>query len=65
VLYSLATCSRLPIRIIRGGMNAEDLWGKLGDERHVGVELEDKKISCCTGGTSTRCGRMIALEISY
>jgi hypothetical protein len=46
-------------------MNVEDLWGKLGDERHAGVELEDEKISCCTGGISTRCGRMIALEISH
>jgi hypothetical protein len=64
VLYSLAT-SRLPVRIIRGGMNVEDLWGKLGDERHACVELEVEKISCCTGGTSTRFGRMIALEISH
>jgi hypothetical protein len=64
VLYSEATCSRLPVRIISGGMNVEDLWGKLGDERHAGVELEDEKISCCTGGTSTHCGRTIALEIS-
>lgn len=46
-------------------MNVEDLWGKLGNERHVGVELEDEKISCCTGGTSTRCARVIALEISH
>lgn len=61
----MATCSKLPVQIIRGGMNVEDLWGKLGDERHAGVELEDEKTSCCTGGISTRCGRMIALEISH
>lgn len=46
-------------------MNVEDLWGKLGNERHVGVKLEDEKISCCTGGTLTRCARVIALEISH
>jgi hypothetical protein len=61
----LATCPRLPVRIIRGGMNVKDLWGKLVDERRAGVELEGEKISCCTGCTSTRCGRMIALEISH
>ena len=46
-------------------MNVKDLWGKLVDERRAGVELEGEKISCCTGCTSTRCGRMIALEISH